>query len=86
VPRISAFHGIVIYMYVRDHGPPHFHAWAAEHRAVIDIQSGDVTAGSLVPRHAAFVRAWAELHRAELLEAWQRARAGDPPGTIEPLP
>jgi len=26
VPRISAFYGIVIAMYYRDHAPPHFHA------------------------------------------------------------
>ena len=26
VPRISAFYGVVIWMYYDDHNPPHFHA------------------------------------------------------------
>jgi hypothetical protein len=86
MPRISAFYGIVIYMYIRDHGPPHVHAWAAEHRAVIDISTGVITVGSLTPRQAGLVRGWVELHRQELAEAWQRATVGDPPGTIDPLP
>jgi hypothetical protein len=33
VPRISAFYGIVITMYYRDHEPPHFHALYGEHQA-----------------------------------------------------
>jgi len=27
MPRLSTFYGIVIYMYIRDHGVPHIHAW-----------------------------------------------------------
>ncbi len=37
MPRISEFFGIVIYMYWRDHGPPHFHAIYAEEEALISI-------------------------------------------------
>ena len=58
MPRVSAFYGIVIYMYIRDHAPPHIHAWAAEQRAVIDIATGKVTAGALKARQAALVRDW----------------------------
>jgi uncharacterized protein DUF4160 len=42
-----------IYMYIRDHGPPHVHAWAAEQRAVVDIATGAVLAGDLKARQAA---------------------------------
>jgi hypothetical protein len=86
MPRVSAFYGIVIYLYIRDHGAPHIHAWAAEQRAVIDIATGTVTAGTLEARQAALVRDWVDLHGQELQEAWARASRGDPPGTIEPLP
>jgi hypothetical protein len=86
VPRLSAFYGIVIYMYIRDHGPPHVHAWAVGRRAVVDIRTGAITAGSLSARQAGLVRDWVELHRGELVEAWQRASVGEPPGTIDPLP
>jgi hypothetical protein len=56
VPRISAFYGIVVYMYIRDHGPPHVHAWAAEQRAIVNITTGTVTAGTLRARQARLVQ------------------------------
>ena len=31
------------------------------------------------------VQAWAEIHQAELLAAWDQLQAGRPPGKIEPL-
>ena len=51
MPRISAFYGIVIKMYFRDHNPPHFHAIYAEHAAKVEISTGDVFEGQL-PRRA----------------------------------
>lgn len=86
MPRLSTFYGIVIYMYIRDHGLPHVHAWHGGDRAVVDIATGRLLAGSLRPRQAALVHIWIELHRDELMAAWQRASEGEPPGTIEALP
>lgn len=37
MPTISIFYGIVIQMFWREHGPPHFHALYAEHEALIDL-------------------------------------------------
>jgi hypothetical protein len=37
IPRISQFYGIAVYMYYRDHAPPHFHAIHAEYEAEVDI-------------------------------------------------
>jgi len=45
MPRVSAFFGIVIYMYYNDHMPPHFHAEYAEHEAIYEIETLDVTRG-----------------------------------------
>ena len=50
MPEISRFYGIIIYMYIDDHNPPHFHVWYDEYEATITIQDGIVT-GSL-PRRA----------------------------------
>lgn len=86
MPRLSAFYGIVIYIYVRDHGPPHVHAVYGGDRASIAIATGTVIAGDLGPRQAALVREWVTLHGAELEAAWAAASAGEAPGTIEPLP
>jgi hypothetical protein len=51
MPRISAFYGVVIYMYwnERDHPVAHFHAYHAGRRASVSAD-GDVLAGSLDPR------------------------------------
>jgi len=86
MPRLSAFYGIVIYMYARDHGLPHFHAWYGEERASIEIPSGAVLEGRLSRRQATLVRQWTQLHRDDLLEAWNSVTNGEPPGTIEALP
>jgi hypothetical protein len=86
VPRLSAFYGIVVYMYIRDHGVPHVHAKYGDEVASVELATGVLLAGSLKPRQAALVRQWVDLHRGELLQAWERAASGEPPGTIEPLP
>jgi Domain of unknown function (DUF4160) len=51
MPRISAFYGVVIYMYWngRDHPVAHFHAYHAGRRASVSAD-GNVLAGSLEPR------------------------------------
>ena len=45
MPRLSLFYGIAIYMYYRDHAPPHFHAIYGEKEAVFEIATGNVVAG-----------------------------------------
>ena len=86
MPRLSAFYGIVIYMYIRDHGVPHFHARHGSDEAVVEVASGMILGGSLPTRQIRQVLEWLDLHRPEVLAAWQRASSGEPPGTIEPLP
>jgi hypothetical protein len=36
-PSISAFFGVVIYLYFSDHAPPHFHAEYGEFEAVYNF-------------------------------------------------
>jgi Domain of unknown function (DUF4160) len=86
VPRISAFYGIVITMYYRDHEPPHFHAVYGEHQAQIVIATLEPLVGEFPARALRLVREWAELHRAELQANWEKARARQPLDTIAPLP
>jgi Domain of unknown function (DUF4160) len=87
MPRISAFYGVVIYMYwnEKDHPVAHFHAYHAGRRASVSVD-GMVLAGSLEPRALQFVREWAALHREEILANWDRARASQPLLGIAPLP
>jgi hypothetical protein len=85
MPRISQFYGITVYIYYRDHAPPHFHAIYAEHEAEFEIATAAVLDGKL-PRNARnLVTQWATAHRVELLRDWELARAGQPLEPIEPL-
>ena len=86
MPRISAFYGIVITMYWRDHEPAHFHASYAGHVAGIEIEGFELIEGWLPPRAVRFVREWAAVHREELQANWERARAHEPLAPIYPLP
>jgi hypothetical protein len=85
MPRISSFYGIVIEMYFNDHAFPHFHAKHADGRAKIRIDTAEPIETTLPRRQLRFVLAWAELHRTELLQNWNRARAGEKLFKIEPL-
>jgi hypothetical protein len=86
VPLISAFYGVVIYMYwnERDHPVAHFLAYHAGRRASVSVD-GNVLAGSLDGRALQFVWEWASLRSEEILANWERARKNEPLLGIAPL-
>ena len=86
MPVISIFFGIVIRMYHDDHPPPHFHATYSGDSAQVDIETLQILDGWLPPRALHLVQEWAELHRQELRDNWQRAVAHEPLVPIDPLP
>jgi hypothetical protein len=86
MPRICSFYGVVIAMYYREHGVPHFHALYGGHEASIAIQSLKVLHGDLPPRVYRLVNRWASLHREELLKNWDLAEQGEVMEHIDPLP
>lgn len=85
MPKISEFFGIAIYMYYREHGPPHFHARYGGQEALISIDELSVLEGELTPRARGLVTEWASLHQEELKRNWRRARNHQPLKEIEPL-
>jgi hypothetical protein len=85
MPTISSFYGILIQLFWREHGPPHFHALYGEHEVLIDIRTLEVFQGSLPRRALALVLEWASEHRAELMEDWELCRHLQTPKKIEPL-
>jgi Domain of unknown function (DUF4160) len=84
VPEISRFLGIVIAMFYREHGPPHFHAFYGSYRITVEIESGEVT-GTFPRRALAHVQEWRELHKPELLEDWRLGIERKPMNKISPL-
>ena len=84
MPELSRFLGIVITMFYRDHGPPHFHATYGDFDIEVSIRDGVVT-GRFPRRALRLVLEWFELHKVELLENWELARGRKPLKKIPPL-
>ncbi|MCP9757434.1 DUF4160 domain-containing protein [Lacihabitans sp. CCS-44] len=85
MPQISAFFGILIYMYYNDHNPAHFHAKYGDYNVVISIENFGILEGSLPPKSLGMVVEWAALHKVELLENWELAKKHQSLIKIEPL-
>ena len=85
MPEISRFFGIVIAIYYKEHGVPHFHAKYAGQTGVFSIVDLKLIEGHLPKRVVALVLEWAFEHRSELLENWRRAVAQEPLQPIAPL-
>lgn len=71
MPEISRFFGIIIYMYAKDHLPPHFHAEYNGEEAMFSIETGNIIVGDLPRKPIRLVKAWVELHREELMENYR---------------
>lgn len=82
VPCVCEFDGIVVYVYHRDHNPPHFHVRCGGKSAAFDIETLKLTEGSLPAARRRQVRAWAKSRQKELRASWELAAAHQPPGTI----
>jgi len=88
MPELARFFGVIIRMYIEAHEPhhvPHFHAYYQHEVAIYGIDPVDLIAGSLPRRQRRLAEAWAELHTAELQQAWDALQNGQPPMPIEPL-
>jgi hypothetical protein len=85
MPTISAFYGIIIRMYHRDHVPAHFHAFYQGNEAKIDIENLRLMAGYLPRRALGLTLDWAELHQSELRANWRLAQQRRPISNIKPL-
>lgn len=85
MPRIAEFYGIAIYMYFRDHAPPHFHAIYGRDDAEVEISTGDILKGRLPKRAQRLVREWRREYQRELEHNWTLARTGQPLRPIPPL-
>ncbi|RKY10900.1 MAG: transcriptional regulator [Planctomycetota bacterium] len=84
MPIISRFFGIVIYMYWKDHAPPHFHAKYGDDEIVVEIRTGNVS-GSMSNRAIKLIQEWRQLHEDELLEDWKLAELKKALFAINPL-
>jgi hypothetical protein len=71
MPVIARFYGILIKMYFREHGVPHFHALYGEYNGVFEIESLEMIEGDLPNRAQKMVKEWAVMYRNDLMELWK---------------
>ncbi len=70
MPVVARFYGILIKMYFKEHGVPHFHAIYGEYNGVYKVQTLEMIEGDLPPRAQKLVREWAQLYKSELQAIW----------------
>lgn len=85
MPEISRFHGITIQMFLKEHNPPHFHAFYGGDIAVFSIDTGQMIQGEFPSKKAALVTAWAIIHKDELLTNWNSLSNGEKATKIKAL-
>lgn len=69
---ITTVDSIKLYLYPRDHNPPHFQAIYAEYEALIDIRTLEVLRGELPNKQLKRVLVWAEGKQDLLLNEFTR--------------
>ena len=68
MPLIEIIEGVKIYIYAKDHAPPHFHANFSEFKAVISIEDIKITRGGLPKTKEHAILDWAKDNQTELME------------------
>ncbi|MBN1552412.1 DUF4160 domain-containing protein [bacterium] len=80
MPVIARFYGILIKMYFREHGVPHFHAIYGEYNGVFELDSLEMMEGDLPNRAKRLVVEWAENYKNDLLRMWETQELKRLPG------
>ena len=80
MPVIARFYGILVKMYFREHGRPHFHALYGEFNGVFDIETLEMMEGDLPRRAQKMIREWTQRYQRDLLDMWETQKFKKLPG------
>lgn len=83
--RISAFLGIVLYMYPEKGGCPHLHAVYGDDECELSIPEGEVLSGSLPQKQLRNVQTFIDMREAELMLNWDLCMKGQNVIWIDPI-
>lgn len=72
MPTISSFYGIIIMMYLfdKEHNPPHIHAFYGEFDASFRIDSGEILEGTFPKNGVKLVKEFIRIYQDELQKMW----------------
>ena len=76
MPLIKVIDSIKIYIYLRDHNPPHFHIIYSEYEELIDIRTLTTYSGSVPKKQRKKVIKWAEENEEYLNNKWAEYNPG----------
>ena len=83
MPTIAIIDGVRFVIYLKDHVPPHLHAFFDDCEAQISILTGEVLNGTLPRSKLKAVQRWVDANREQVAYVWSEIRAGrDPEGMI----
>lgn len=80
MPIIARFYGILIKMYFREHGIPHFHALYGEYNGIFELDTLEMIEGDLPQRAVKMIKEWGTTYRKDLLEMWTTQKFRQLPG------
>jgi len=80
MPIIARFYGILIKMYFKEHGVPHFHAIYGEFNGVFNVTTLEMIEGDMPARAAKMVKDWAKKYNNDLMEMWKTQKYRQLPG------
>ena len=80
MPIIARFYGILIKMYFKEHGVPHFHAIYGEFNGVFNVATLEMIEGDMPTRAAKMVKDWAKKYNKDLMEMWKTQKYRQLPG------
>ena len=80
MPVIARFYGILIKMYFKEHGKPHFHALYGEFNGVFDLETLEMIEGDLPQRAVQMTMEWGTIYRKDLSEMWRNQTYKQLPG------
>jgi len=80
MPIIARFYGILIKMYFKEHGVPHFHAIYGEYNGVFNVATLEMIEGDMPARATKMVKDWAKKYNKDLMEMWKTQKYRHLPG------
>jgi hypothetical protein len=80
MPVIARFYGILVKMYFKEHGIPHFHAIYNEFNGVFNIETLEMIEGDLPGKAKQLVLEWAKMYKNELNDMWKTQHFQQLPG------
>ena len=84
MPEICRFYGIVIYLYWKDHNPPHIHFTYGNYVCSISVIDR-VVDGQAPAKVIAKVNEWIDVNENAILSLWEKAQRGEQIEKHEPL-